>query len=131
MPNNLFEEEIDIFRNDILGPMQEFNGYILTEIEKLCPPDTSGEKQCCMECNNDEKLKSIIANPLFLNIYEKAIKNLDPKFLKTKATELGLKVNPDTLVIEILEKSKKEKQRKTQREAMQKIGFEKLEFLCK
>jgi len=105
---NLFEEEIDIFKNDILGPMQEFNGYILTEIEKLCPPDTSGEKQCCMECNNDEKLKSIIGNPQFLNIYEKAIKNLDPKFLKARATELGIN-NPDTLVIEILEKSKKEK----------------------
>jgi hypothetical protein len=105
---NLFEDEIDIFKNDILGPMQEFNGYILTEIEKLCPPDTSGEKQCCMECNNDEKLKSIIGNPQFINIYEKAIKNLDPKFLKAKATELGIE-NSDTLVIEILEKSKKEK----------------------
>jgi len=94
-----------IFEEDILGPMQEFNGYILTEVEKICPKDESGDKQCCMDCNDDDKLKSIIANPEFLVKYESAIRNIDPNILKQKVSGMGVE-DPEVIIRQILEQAK-------------------------
>jgi len=96
---------MSIFEEDILGPMQEFNGYILTEVDKICPKDESGDKQCCMDCNNDEKLKSIIANPEFLNKYETAVRNIDPNILKEKVTGMGVE-DPEVIIQQILNEAK-------------------------
>jgi hypothetical protein len=94
-----------IFEEDILGPMQEFNGYILTEVEKICPKEESGDKQCCMDCNDDDKLKSIIANPEFLVKYESAIRNIDPNILKQKVSGMGVE-DPEVIIRQILEQAK-------------------------
>jgi hypothetical protein len=98
----------DIWRSEILGPFQEFDGYIITQIEKICPPDTSGNEKCCMECNNDEKLKTIIADPKFIAIYEGVVKKLSPEKLKDIANKSGIE-NTDSLVADILEKAKTDK----------------------
>jgi len=98
----------DIWRSEILGPFQEFDGYIITQIEKICPPDTSGNEKCCMECNNDEKLKTIIADPKFMKIYEGVVKKLSPEKLKEIANRSGIE-NTESLVIDILEKAKTDK----------------------
>ncbi len=94
-----------IFEEDILGPMQEFNGYIITEIDKICPKDESGDKKCCMECNNDEKLKSIIADPKFMSKYESAVRNIDKEYLKEKVSGMGV-TDPETIIQEILNEAK-------------------------
>jgi hypothetical protein len=96
---------MSIFEEDILGPMQEFNGYILTEVDKICPKDDSGDKKCCMDCNNDEKLKSIIAKPEFWNKYETAVRNIDPNILKGKVTGMGVE-DPEVIIQEILNEAK-------------------------
>jgi ribulose 1,5-bisphosphate synthetase/thiazole synthase len=94
-----------IFKEDILGPMQEFNGYIITEVEKICPKEESGDNKCCMDCNNDEKLKSIIAKPELLAKYESAVRNIDPEFLKQKVTGMGV-TDSETIIQEILNEAK-------------------------
>jgi hypothetical protein len=103
---NLFEDAVtDIFNEEILGPMQEFNGYIITEVEKICPPDESGDKKCCMDCNNEEKLKSIIADPETFAKYEEAVKKIDPNYLKSKITSAGVD-NTEEIVQEIINELK-------------------------
>lgn len=94
-----------IFEEDILGPMQEFNGYILTEVEKICPKDESGDKECCMSCNDDDKLKSIIGNTEFLGKYESAIRNIDPNILKEKVSGMGA-ADPEIIIRQIMEEAK-------------------------
>jgi len=94
-----------IFEEDILGPMQEFNGYILTEVEKICPKDESGDKECCMSCNDDNKLRSIIGNTEFLDKYESAIRNIDPNILKEKVSGMGA-ADPDIIIRQIMEEAK-------------------------
>jgi hypothetical protein len=94
-----------IFEEDILGPMQEFNGYILTEVEKICPKDESGDKECCMSCNDDNKLRSIIGNTEFLDKYESAIRNIDPNILKEKVSGMGA-ADPDVIIRQIMEEAK-------------------------
>jgi hypothetical protein len=106
---NLFEDAVtDIFNEEILGPMQEFNGYIITEVEKICPPDESGDKKCCMDCNNEEKLKSIIADPETFAKYEEAVKKIDPNYLKSKITSAGVD-NTEEIVQEIINEVKNNK----------------------
>ena len=103
---NLFEDAVtDIFNEEILGPMQEFNGYIISEVEKICPPDESGDKKCCMDCNNEEKLKSIIADPEIFTKYEEAVKKIDPNYLKSKITSAGVD-NTDEIVRGIINEAK-------------------------
>ena len=94
-----------IFEEDILGPMQEFNGYILSEVEKICPKDESGDKECCMSCNDDDKLKSIIGNTEFLGKYESAIRNIDPNILKEKVSGMGA-ADPEIIIRQIIEEAK-------------------------
>ena len=106
---NLFEDAVtDIFNEEILGPMQEFNGYIITEVEKICPPDESGDKKCCMDCNNEEKLKSIIGDPETFAKYEEAVKKIDPNYLKSKITSAGVD-NTEEIVQEIINEVKNNK----------------------
>jgi len=103
---NLFKDAVtDIFNEEILGPMQEFNGYIITELEKICPTDKSGNKECCMDCNNEEKLKSIIADPVIFVRYEEAVKKIDPNYLKSKITSAGVD-NVDEIVNGIINEAK-------------------------
>lgn len=94
-----------IFEEDILGPMQEFNGYILTEVEKICPKDGSGDKQCCMDCNDDDKLKSIIAKPEFWGKYESSVRNIDPNILRQKVSGMGVE-DPEVIIRQIMEEAK-------------------------
>lgn len=103
--NQFKEAATDIFNEEILGPMQEFNGYIIEEIEKICPPDESGNKKCCMDCNNEEKLKSIVADPETFARYEEAVKKIDPNYLKSKITNAG--ANVDEIVNGIINEAKK------------------------